>query len=88
MPRGKISSRLMKPSDTLNINRKEQPSSRLATLKIFSTGWIPWVDIKQSKISNTSPIAKALLGKEEGDTVEVQTPSGKVEYEIEAVHHR
>ncbi len=45
-------------------------------------------DIKQGKISNTSPIAKALLGKEEGDTVEVQTPNGKVEYEIEAVHHR
>lgn len=45
-------------------------------------------DIKALKISNTSPIAKALLGKEEGDTVPVQTPGGVVEYEIEAVHHR
>ena len=45
-------------------------------------------DIKANKISNTSPIAKALLGKEEGDTVQVQTPGGQVEYEIEAVHHR
>lgn len=45
-------------------------------------------DIKVNKISNTSPIAKALLGKEEGETVQVQTPGGKVEYEIEAVHHR
>jgi len=44
-------------------------------------------DIKASKISNTSPIAKALLGKEEGDTVKVQTPGGGVEYEIEAVRH-
>lgn len=45
-------------------------------------------DIKVNKISNTSPIAKALLGKEEGDVVNVQTPGGVVEYEIEAVHHR
>lgn len=45
-------------------------------------------DIKVSKISNTSPIAKALLGKEEGDTVQVQAPGGVIEYEIEAVHHR
>jgi transcription elongation factor GreA len=45
-------------------------------------------DIKASRISNTSPIARALLGKEEGDVVKVQTPGGVVEYEIEAVHHR
>lgn len=45
-------------------------------------------DLKENKISNTSPIAKALLGKEEGETVQVQTPGGMVEYEIEAVHHR
>ena len=44
-------------------------------------------DIKVAKISNTSPIAKALLGKEEGDVVPVQTPGGAVEYEIEAVRH-
>lgn len=45
-------------------------------------------DIKANRISNTSPIAKALLGKEEGEVVKVQTPGGVVEYEIEAVHHR
>ncbi len=45
-------------------------------------------DIKANKISNTSPIARALLGKEEGDVVKVLTPGGTVEYEIEAVHHR
>ncbi len=44
-------------------------------------------DIKVNKISNTSPIAKALLGKEEGDVVGVQTPGGVVEYEIEEVRH-
>lgn len=33
-------------------------------------------DIKQGKISVASPIARALIGKEEGDVVEVQTPAG------------
>lgn len=45
-------------------------------------------DIKVNKISNTSPIARALMGREEGDAVKVQTPGGVVEYEIEAVYHR
>ncbi len=39
-------------------------------------------DIKKKKISNTSPIARALIGKEEGDTVKVTTPGGLKEYEI------
>jgi len=44
-------------------------------------------DIKQSKISVTSPIARALIGKEEGDSVTVQTPGGLVDYEIVRVEH-
>lgn len=44
-------------------------------------------DIKAGKISVSSPIARALVGKEEGDVVVVQTPSGKVEYEIVEVRH-
>ena len=39
-------------------------------------------DVKQSKISITSPIARALLGKSAGDTVEVSTPGGGKCYEI------
>ncbi|MDB4020946.1 transcription elongation factor GreA [Litorivicinus sp.] len=42
-------------------------------------------DVKNGKISVTSPIARALIGKEVGDEVSVQTPGGIVEYEIEAV---
>lgn len=34
------------------------------------------------KISNESPIGQALLGKKKGDTVEVETPGGKIEYKI------
>ncbi|AXY43297.1 MULTISPECIES: transcription elongation factor GreA [Halomonadaceae] len=45
-------------------------------------------DIKAGKISVTSPIARALIGKEEGDVVVVSTPGGEVEYEISSVEHR
>jgi len=44
-------------------------------------------DIRSGMISVSSPIARALIGKEEGDVVVVQTPGGGVEYEIDQVHH-
>lgn len=44
-------------------------------------------DIKAGKISVSSPIARAMIGKEEGDVVSVQVPSGIVEYEIDEVLH-
>ena len=39
-------------------------------------------DIKANKISVSSPIARALIGKNAGDTVQVQAPGGVREYEI------
>ena len=39
-------------------------------------------DIKVSKISLNSPVARSLIGKFAGDVVEVQTPGGRREYEI------
>jgi len=44
-------------------------------------------DIKESKISVNSPIARALIGKSEGDTAEVQAPGGLRSYEIVAVRY-
>lgn len=44
-------------------------------------------DFKLGKISVTSPIARALIGKEEGEVVGVHTPNGVVEYEILEVQH-
>ncbi|WP_277590402.1 transcription elongation factor GreA [Pseudomonas chlororaphis] len=44
-------------------------------------------DIKLGKISVGSPIARALIAKEEGDVVAVKTPSGVIEYEIVEVRH-
>jgi len=39
-------------------------------------------DIKANRISVSSPIARALIGKESGEVVEVQTPGGLKRYEI------
>jgi len=39
-------------------------------------------DIKEGRISVSSPIARALIGKEPGETVSVQTPGGVKRYEI------
>jgi transcription elongation factor GreA len=44
-------------------------------------------EIKEGKISVGSPIARALIGKEEGDIVAVITPGGEVEYEIVEVQY-
>jgi len=44
-------------------------------------------DIKAGKISVNSPIARALIGKKEGDEVSIDTPGGNVTYEILAVKH-
>ena len=44
-------------------------------------------DIKSGKISISSPIARALIGKSEGDTAEVQAPGGARSYEILAVRY-
>jgi len=45
-------------------------------------------DIKIGKISVSSPIARALIGKEVGDVAVVKTPAGVVEYEIVEVSHK
>lgn len=41
-------------------------------------------DLKNFKISYNSPLGRALIGKEVGDTVIVKAPKGDVEYEIES----
>ncbi|OGT59323.1 MAG: transcription elongation factor GreA [Gammaproteobacteria bacterium RIFCSPHIGHO2_12_FULL_42_10] len=44
-------------------------------------------DISNNKISVTSPVARALVGKYEGEEVDVMTPEGTVTYEIIKVEH-
>jgi len=43
-------------------------------------------DPMAKKISHDSPLGKALIGKKEGETVEVEAPAGKVIYEIVKIH--
>ena len=44
-------------------------------------------DLKHGKISVSSPIARALIGRSEGDVAEVQAPGGAREYEVLAVRY-
>ncbi len=44
-------------------------------------------DIKAGRVSITSPIARALIGKQEGDVVDLRTPGGDRSYEILAVEY-
>ena len=63
----------------LNLNRDEK-----ITYQIVGD---EEADIKENKLSVYSPIARALIGKHEGDEVAVETPGGQVEYEIMEVRH-
>ena len=44
-------------------------------------------DISHNRIAISSPIARALIGKEEGEDIVVEAPSGTREYEITAVNY-
>ena len=44
-------------------------------------------DVKEGKISFSSPISRALIGKESGEIIKFESPSGIKEYEIISVHN-
>jgi transcription elongation factor GreA len=50
--------------------------------KIYQIVGEPESDVKQGRVSISSPIARALVGKKVGDTVEVVTPGGGKSYEV------
>ncbi|MEX1660299.1 transcription elongation factor GreA [uncultured Thioclava sp.] len=45
----------------------------------------PEADLEQGRLNMKSPLARSLIGKEEGDTVDVRTPGGTRSYEILSV---
>ena len=45
-------------------------------------------DIESKRISVTSPLARALIGKKKGDYIEVSTPKGVTSYEIKSVRFK
>jgi len=57
----------------------EEPGGEVVTYQIVGDDE---ADIKKGKISISSPIARALIGKYAGDAVEVQTPGGVRNYDV------
>jgi transcription elongation factor GreA len=56
--------------------------------KVWQIVGEPEADAKAGRISITSPLARALIGKKKGATVEVNTPGGAKAYEIKKVEWR
>ncbi len=91
---GKLGSSLVVDPATLNadgrvvfaatVDLENLESGEKVTYQIVG---IDEADIKVSKVSVTSPIARALIGKNAGDVVAVEAPSGVREYEILAVRY-
>ncbi len=65
--------------ELLNLNNDRQASYQIVGEQE--------ADINEGLISINSPIARALIGKTEGDTVDVDAPGGVIEYEILAVKY-
>ena len=53
--------------------------------KVYQIVGEPEADIQRGKLNIKAPLARALIGKEEGDSVEVKTPGGQKSYEIVTV---
>ncbi|MGL4495147.1 MAG: transcription elongation factor GreA [Beijerinckiaceae bacterium] len=53
--------------------------------KVWQIVGEPEADVKSGRVSITSPIGRALIGKKVGDAVEVQTPGGGKSYEITGI---
>ena len=67
------------------VELEEEASGEAVTYQIVGEDE---ADLKLGLINVSSPIARALIGKEEGDTAEVQAPGGIKRYEIVSVHYR
>ncbi len=60
-----------------NLNTKKRVTYKIVSEKE--------ADLKAGKISVTSPIGKGILGKQVGDTAEVQAPAGVLKFKIEEI---
>lgn len=61
------------------VDVEEQDTSKKVTFKIVG---VDEADAKSGKISITSPIARGLIGKSEGDEVVVHAPKGQIRYDV------
>ena len=67
------------------VDLEEQEEGKEVTYQIVG---VDEADIKSGKIGVTSPIARALIGKSEGDEVTVNAPKGKIIYDIVKVRYQ
>ncbi len=79
----------MEPSDRIvfgvTVELEEEESGETVTYKIVGTDE---ADVKAGLISVTSPLGRALVGREDGDEVTFNAPGGKRVYIINAVHYK
>lgn len=66
------------------VELEEDESGNSITYKIVGQDE---ADIKKNKISITSPLARSLIGKKEGDEVEVHAPKGKILYSVVKIRY-
>ena len=66
------------------VDLEEEDSGEAVTYQIVGEDE---ADLKQGLINISSPIARALIGKEEGDSAEVQAPGGVKHYEVIGVRY-
>lgn len=55
--------------------------------RIFQIVGEPEADLEQGRLNIRSPLARALIGKEPGDSIEVRTPGGEKSYEVLSVDY-
>jgi len=67
------------------VNLEDEDSGTQVTYQIVGEDE---ADLKLGRVNISSPIARALIGKEEGDSVEVQAPGGTKHYEIVGVRYQ
>ncbi|OFZ80766.1 MAG: transcription elongation factor GreA [Bdellovibrionales bacterium RIFOXYD1_FULL_53_11] len=66
------------------VGLEEQESGKRVTYQIVG---VDEADIKSGKIGITSPIARALIGRREGDEVVVNAPKGQIRYDIIKINY-
>lgn len=73
-----------KGGDTVNVGSTIAVETK-HTMRSFSIVGSSEADPSNGKISNESPLGRAFLGRQKGDTVEIDTPGGTVRYTIKSV---
>lgn len=75
-------------SDKIQFGATIEVTDEDGETKTFSIVGVDEVDTELGRISWQSPIGKALLGKEEGDEVQIRVPSGEKNYEVVNIIYR